>query len=110
MLGKANIDIQENYNKCLDSDLLNILLKDRSSNKNIIWATDIYANKGTPYDSWEQITINLITGRLGKTIRPRIDKSEKEQKLRIKDKAEVFTPSCKFSNYFMLAFANWIKL
>lgn len=93
MLGKANIDIQENYNKCLDAELLNILLKDRSSNKNIIWATDIYANKGTPYDSWEQITINLITGRLGKTIRPRIDKSEKEQKLRIKDKAEVFTPS-----------------
>lgn len=93
MLGKANIDIQENYNKCLDTELLNILLKDRSSNKNIIWATDIYANKGTPYDSWEQITINLITGRLGKTIRPRIDKSEKEQKIRIKDKAEVFTPS-----------------
>lgn len=93
MLGKANIDIQENYNECLDAELLNILLKDRSSNKNIIWATDIYANKGTPYDSWEQITINLITGRLGKTIRPRIDKSEKEQKLRIKDKAEVFTPS-----------------
>ena len=93
MLGKANIDIQENYNKCLDTELLNILLKDRSSNKNIIWATDIYANKGTPYDSWEQITINLIIGRLGKTIRPRIDKSEKEQKLRIKDKAEVFTPS-----------------
>lgn len=54
MLGKANIDIQENYNKCLDAELLNILLKDRSSNKNIIWATDIYANKGTPYDSWNK--------------------------------------------------------
>ena len=109
MLGKANIDIQENYNKCLDTELLNILLKDRSSNKNIIWATDIYANKGTPYDSWEQITINLITGRLGKTIRPRIDKSEKEQKIRIKDKAEVFTPSwiCNEMNNYLCD--EWFK-
>ena len=109
MLGKPYIDIQENYNKCLDTELLNILLKDRSSNKNIIWATDIYANKGTPYDSWEQITINLITGRLGKTIRPRIDKSEKEQKIRIKDKAEVFTPSwiCNEMNNYLCD--EWFK-
>ena len=93
MSGQPDIDIRENYIKCLDTELLSILLKDRSSGKNIIWATDIYASKGESYDSPEPITVKLITGRFGKIIRPRIDKSQKEQKIRIKDKAEVFTPS-----------------
>lgn len=93
MVEHPDIDIKENYIKCLDDELLSILLKDRSSGKNIIWATDIYADKGAQYDSWETITVKLITGRFGKVIRPRIDKSQKEQKIRIKDKAEVFTPS-----------------
>lgn len=93
MSEQPDIDIRENYIKCLDTELLSILLKDRSSGKNIIWATDIYASKGASYDSWEPITVKLITGRFGKIIRPRIDKSQKEQKIRIKDKAEVFTPS-----------------
>lgn len=93
MSGQPDIDIRENYIKCLDTELLSVLLKDRSSGKNIIWATDIYASKGASYDSWEPITVKLITGRFGKIIRPRIDKSQKEQKIRIKDKAEVFTPS-----------------
>lgn len=90
---QPDIDIRENYIKCLDTELLSVLLKDRSSGKNIIWATDIYASKGASYDSPEPITVKLITGRFGKIIRPRIDKSQKEQKIRIKDKAEVFTPS-----------------
>lgn len=93
MTEHPDIDIKENYIKCLDDELLSILLKDRSSGKNIIWATDTYAEKGAQYDSWEPITVKLITGRYGKVIRPRIDKSQKEQKIRIKDKAEVFTPS-----------------
>lgn len=93
MLEQLDIDIQENYIKCLDAEILSILLKDRSSGKNIIWATDIYAGRGASYDSWEPITVKLITGRFGKVIRPRVDKSQKEQKIRIKDKAEVFTPS-----------------
>ena len=93
MSGQPDIDIRENYIKCLDTELLSILLKDRSSGKNIIWATDIYSSKGASYDSSEPITVKLITGRFGKIIRPRIDKSQKEQKIRIKDKAEVFTPS-----------------
>lgn len=93
MTEHPDIDIKENYIKCLDDELLSILLKDRSSGKNILWATDTYAEKGAHYDSWEHITVKLITGRFGKVIRPRIDKSQKEQKIRIKDKAEVFTPS-----------------
>ena len=32
-----------------DDKLLNILLKDKSSGKNIIWATDNYQSKGEGY-------------------------------------------------------------
>ena len=93
MIEDQHVDIKENYIKLLNNNLLSILLKDRSSNKNIIWATDTYAEKGALYDSHEYITTKLITGRYGKIIRPRVDKSKREQKIRIKDKAEVFTPS-----------------
>jgi hypothetical protein len=87
------IDIKENYIKQLDDNLLSILLKDRSSNKNIIWATDNYAFRGPSFESQEPINIKCITGKFGQVIRPRVDKSQKEKKIRIKDKAEVFTPS-----------------
>lgn len=87
------IDIKENYIYKLDYELLTILLKDRSSKKNIIWATDIYANKGLGYQCSDEISIMTITGHKGGVIKPRTEKSKKEQADRIRDKAEVFTPS-----------------
>ena len=41
------IDIKENYIYQLDAKLLAILLLDKSSGKNIIWATDNYGRIGT---------------------------------------------------------------
>lgn len=93
MVLEKQVDIRENEIMELDDDLLSILLKDRSSGKNIIWATDNYAMRGSNYESHMPMTVKLISGRFGKVIRPRIDKSQKEQKHRVKDKAEVFTPS-----------------
>lgn len=90
---KNKIDIKENYIYHLDNELLTILLKDRSSGKNIIWATDNYSSRGTGYQGYEQITIKAITGYHGNVIKPRSEKSKKEQTDRIRDKAEVFTPS-----------------
>ena len=87
------IDIKENYIYWLDNELLKILLKDRSSNKNIIWATDNYAHKGFGYQKSDEISIMAITGHKGGVVKPRIEKSKKEQTDRIRDKAEVFTPS-----------------
>jgi len=87
------VDIKENSIKQLDAELLSLLLKDRSSGKNIIWATDNYAYRGEGFFSQQPMTIKAITGKFGKVIRPRIEKSKKEQQYRIRDKAEVFTPS-----------------
>ena len=36
------VDVKENGLVNIDQELLCILLKDRTTNKNIIWATDMY--------------------------------------------------------------------
>ena len=90
---EQKVDIKENYIYELDDKLLEILLKDHSSDKNIIWATDNYALRGKGYYPHDHITLKAITGRNGLVIKPRVKKPKKEQNKRIKDKAEVFTPS-----------------
>lgn len=49
----------------LDNKLLEILLKDHSSNKNIIWATDNYKSRGSGYYEFDHMTLKAITGRNG---------------------------------------------
>lgn len=107
MLELNEVDIKENYIKQLDDNLLSILLKDRSSGRNIIWATDNYASRGPMYESHQPITVNAVTGRYGQVIRPRTNKSKKEQQFRIKDKAEVFTPSWVCNNQNNLVDNAW---
>ncbi len=87
------VDIKENYIYSLNDTILNILLKDRSSRKNIIWATDNYRDFGQGYQEDDYITIKSITGKNGEVIKPRIEKTKEEQINRIRNKAEVFTPS-----------------
>ena len=90
---QERVDIKENILFELDKDLLNILLKDRTSNNNLLWATDEYNYLGENYSISNQITVELITGINGEVIKPRIEKSKQEQAIRIRQKAEVFTPS-----------------
>ncbi|MBR0236023.1 MAG: restriction endonuclease subunit M [Clostridia bacterium] len=87
------VDVKENYIYNLDQELLSILLIDHSSGQNIIWATDNYVSRGCGYQSYDNITIPSITGYNGGVVKPRVEKSKKEQQDRIKQKAEVFTPS-----------------
>jgi len=87
------VDIKENYINLLDSRLLDILLKDKTSGQNIIWATDTYLSYGVGFGRQDFITKERITGRRGYVIKPRTEKSKREQQQRIKNKAEVFTPS-----------------
>lgn len=90
---KEKIDIKEDILFELDKELLNILLKDQTSKKNIIWAIDDYKIYGENFSSNDYITIEKITGKNGNIIKPRIEKSKEEQIIRIRQKAEVFTPS-----------------
>lgn len=97
---KETADIKENDILNIDPIVLSNLLIDRTSNKNIIWATDNYKTKGIGYGENQTIEINLITGKNGNTIKPRIEKNKKEQQVRAREKAEVFTPSwvCNIQN------------
>lgn len=89
----ADVDIKENEILKLDRRILSLLLKDNSSKKNIIWATDNYVSMGVGFEPTAEITIETITGDNGLMIRPRIAKSKEEQICRVRDKAEVFTPA-----------------
>ena len=93
MAKEIRVDIKENRLLALDSTLLNILLKDNSSGKNIIWATDDYTQYDETYTKDRQITVFSVTGKNGTIIKPRVEKTKQEQLTRVRDKAEVFTPS-----------------
>lgn len=90
---EIKVDIKENEILNSDPKLLEILLKDNSSGKNIIWATDDYAGNGEGFSANDQITIDSVTGENGELIKPRTEKTKQEQLNRIRNKAEVFTPS-----------------
>jgi len=86
-----NIDVLENALRRKGA-LLNILLIDRTTKNNIIWATDSYENHGKEFAVKKRIKPELVTGKYGLLIQPRAAKSLIEQRRRTKDKAEVFTP------------------
>ncbi len=79
--------------------ILEILLVDRTTSsskasRNIIWANDNYKEYGADsYLATAQIRPELITGKRGKLIMPRVLKTVALQKKRTKTKAEVFTPT-----------------
>src|SRR5690554_1798650 len=90
-ISSKNIDIREDYLLKKDS-LLDILLQDKSTGNNILWATDSYEQFGKKYAPLASITSDLVTGKNSKLIQPRAVKSKEDQLLRTRDKAEVFTP------------------
>lgn len=67
---------------------LNVLLKDRTTDENIIFATDAY--EGVAFNT--PITRKILASN-AVDIRPRVLKSTEEQTLRTRRKAEVFTPA-----------------
>ena len=85
--------------------LLNALLKDQTCSRlrdsaNIIWATQDYKELGEGYQFHDQIQPELITGENGHVIMPRILKDKNQVVSRVRDRAEVFTPSwvCNYQN------------
>lgn len=69
----------------IPKDVLEILLKDRTTGENILWGTDQYG-----YDPKSEIQIDQIIS--GDVIKPRFMKSLEDQKSRTDSKAEVYTP------------------
>lgn len=83
----------ESFDRRYPRDILDKLLKDRTTGDNIIWADDEYEELGDGYAPTNQITPELITGTNTGVIKPRLAKERERQSLRTKSRAEVFTPS-----------------
>lgn len=72
-------------------EALRQLLKDKTTGKNIIFATDMYSDYG--YTELNPMTETAILGFAACDIQPRVRKAQAEQNLRTRKKAEVFTPT-----------------
>ena len=88
-MNSAKRQQQDNQIFPFSEEILSILLLDRTTEKNILWATDDYS----PINSKSQIQISQITGNHSDRIKPLIQKQKEEQQSRTRNKAEVFTPS-----------------
>lgn len=92
-MADMNVDINETEIFNLYPEVLDTLLKDHTTGRNIFWTTDSYAHRGEGFQYSDTITVEHIIGENGMVIRPRALKSKDEQTERTKEMAEVFTPS-----------------
>lgn len=74
-------------------ELIKILLSDKTTRKYIRWGSDNYKDYGPEYSADQEMKPELMTGNMFVMVQPRIFKSDEERNKRIRDKAEVFTPS-----------------
>jgi len=104
-----DIDVLEEEIIQLGNPILDTLLIDRTTRKNIIWATSDYESFGMGYGAKCHIQPYLITGAHSKLICPRIAKAKEHQASRTRDKAEVFTPSWVCNKQNNLVDEQWFE-
>ena len=90
-LAKKNLDSGLDFNSSLETET------PKFETKRIIWATENYLSVNPNYEFSKEMPSKVSELNI---IVPRIEKSKDEQKKRIKEKAEVFTPSwvCNLQN------------
>lgn len=86
------VGIQDEILKLHSIGLLNRLLADKTTGANILWATDVYREKGAEYQRDKEIKVALITGSHSSIIKNRARKALEQQSERTKQRGEVFTP------------------
>ena len=87
-MSKETIDILEGS---IPKTVLDTLLQDHSTQRNIFWGTTDYEHYGEGYGEYDEITYEKICDNT--KIVPRVLKNRSQQNARSKDMAEVFTPS-----------------
>lgn len=108
-LNQNNVDVKENLIIEKNPELLEVLLKDYSTKRNIIWATDDYSELGAGYGTSDEITVEAITGTNGNIIMPRSVKSKETQGNRTRNMAEVFTPTWICNKMNNLVDSAWFR-
>lgn len=106
----AEVDILENEILERYPNVLEILLRDHTTQKNILWVTDNYVHLGQAYNYDKEIQLSSITGDYGNLIMPRVQKDKILQESRSKEMAEVFTPSWICNAQNNLIDNSWFKV
>lgn len=73
--------------------IMETLLADRTTGRNIIWADSEYEALGAGYAPGDEITYERISGTSSGVVKPRVAKAAERQSARTRTRAEVFTPS-----------------
>ena len=96
------LDALINFDSYEVRSTIKLLLQDKATKKNIIWATDTYSGYGEFFADNAQITEDLVSGVFSKLIQPRVYKAAEDKSSRTKKHAEVFTPSwiCNMMNNY----------
>jgi len=86
------INITDDIVRLHKAGILDRLLCDKTTGRNLLWATDAYAELGQRYERNEEIAPELITGASLGVIKTRARKAFEQQTERTRHRAEVFTP------------------
>lgn len=98
---KKQVTVEWNPHEELYTDVIDLLLIDRTTGANITWAVDAYEKShGAGFGFSDEMRLEQVTGENADMVKPRIAKSAAARAGRTKDKAEVFTPSwvCNLQN------------
>lgn len=83
----AEPDLVESFVGSYPTHVLETLLADRTTGRNIVWANDEYSHLGEGYGEDDQMTVSLITGKEAGLIQPRVQKRLERQSGRTKSRA-----------------------
>ena len=72
--------------------LLRTLLKDKTTQRNIVWASPSYEGMGKSFCNDQPIRRNLLVGKHQAIVQPRVAKHARKQEQRTRSSGEVFTP------------------
>lgn len=98
---KKQVTVEWDPHEELYTDVIDLLLIDRTTGANITWAVDAYEKShGAGFGFSDEMRLEQVTGENADMVKPRIAKSAAARAGRTKDKAEVFTPSwvCNLQN------------
>lgn len=97
-LTNIKINFAEDIERYAKNGVLDVLLCDRSTGNNIVWATSAHVDRGVNYAPKSEIVKEAITGQNLGVIKTRAEKAVEDQASLTKSFAEVFTPTwiCEF--------------
>lgn len=88
-----DIDERQQNIEDISTDLLKILLSDKTTGQYIRWGSDNYIEYGPEYHADQEMKPELIIGNRTEILKPRVEKDDDWKVKRTRDSAEVFTPA-----------------